>query len=688
MIIWQPGQLINKGRFTIEQVLGMGGFGITYKAEDTRSGEIFAIKTLNPTMQLRGDFPEQQVKFINEAVTIRGFNHPHVLKVYEVIQEGQLFGVVMEYIDGVSLSEYVETNGQLTETTALTYINQIGQALSYIHQQNYLHRDVKPHNILLRNNQKEAVLIDFGLARIMATQKSMSNSLTQGYAPIEQYQRNGNFGPHTDVYALAATLYYLLTADELRNQGEISPVSALNRKYEGETLPAPNSYNPRISQRVNDAILKGMALEPEERTRDTLEFRKSLGLVAPPPTQPEQPQPSEPKKPLPRKYPSTGIDINTTVQLNHPTGTPHRCNPWGGIDINTTAQLNHPHRVKILLATSAIVGLMTTQIYAYMRYGLFPTNPISVITGSPLNNLTGQLENTLTGHSNWVLSVGFSPDGQTLASGSRDNTIKLWDVNTGKELQTLTGHSNLVLSVGFSPDGQTLASGGVDQTIKLWDVQTGKELRTLTGHSHYVNSVGFSPDGQTLASGSYDKTIKLWDVQTGKVRHTLTGHSNWVFSVGFSPDSLRGAAIGQTLASGGVDQTIKLWDVQTGKELRTLTGHSHSVNSVGFSPDGQTLASGSRDNTIKLWDVNTGKELQTLTGHSNLVLSVGFSPDGYTLASGSGDNTIKLWDVRTGNLRHTLTGHSYFVRSVGFSPDGQTLASGSNDNTIKLWRLR
>ncbi|MCC5656033.1 ribosome assembly protein 4 [Nostoc sp. XA010] len=288
--------------------------------------------------------------------------------------------------------------------------------------------------------------------------------------------------------------------------------------------------------------------------------------------------------------------------------------------------------------------------------------------------------NTLEGHSSWVYSVGFSPDGKTLAFGSEDKTIKLWDVSTGKAIKTLTGHNSLVNSVGFSPDGKTLASGSDDNTIKLWDVSTGKAIKTLTGHSSLVNTVGFSPDGKTLASGSDDNTIKLWDVSTGKAIKTLTGHSRRVNSVGFSPD-------GKTLASGSVDNTIKLWDVSTGKAIKTLTGHSSLVNTVGFSPDGQTLASGSSDNTIKLWDVSTGKAIKTLTGHSSTVISVGFSPDGKTLASGSDDKTIKLWDVSTGKAMKTLTGHSSLVYSVGFSPDGQTLASGSFDKTIKLWDI-
>ncbi|WP_353932757.1 serine/threonine-protein kinase [Okeanomitos corallinicola TIOX110] len=294
MIIWQPGQEINNGRFIIQgEALGIGGFGITYKALEPSTGKLYAIKTLNSTMQRREDFTEQQVKFINEALTIKGFDHRHILKVYEVIQEGQLFGVVMEFIDGVTLFNYVQKNGQLSEQEALLYINQIGQALEYIHKKRQLHRDIKPSNILLRENQQEAVLIDFGLTRSLAT-KSMTNSLTEGYAPIEQYRRKGNFGSHSDVYALAATLYYLLTADGLKKEGEICPVPATNRKYEDEPLPEPKHYNSRISQRVNDAILQGMEIEPEQRTATVFKFRENLGLVVQPVTPPiPTPQPQQ-----------------------------------------------------------------------------------------------------------------------------------------------------------------------------------------------------------------------------------------------------------------------------------------------------------------------------------------------------------------------------------------------------------
>ena len=298
---------------------------------------------------------------------------------------------------------------------------------------------------------------------------------------------------------------------------------------------------------------------------------------------------------------------------------------------------------------------------------------------------TLQVLHLLTGHIGQIVSISFSPDGNTAAIGLDNGTVELWDVATGTRQSTLEGPGR-TNGVFFSPDGSTLVImavwilgvlGDVEDTVHLWDLTTGT-LHSVLEHTTDVGGVSFSPDGQTLATwGGESDEIFLWDVATGTHWNTLkeTRHSRHRDKiVSFSPD-------GQTLAIGGVTDVF-LWDVATGTLRNTLIGGSGKVNSVDFSPDGQILATQHWGGEVCLWDVAMGTRRNTLAGYD-----VHFSPDGSTLATrrGGGAYTVLLWDVATGTLRNTLIGHNSVIQNVSLSPNGQILAAGGADGTVVLW---
>ena len=324
-----------------------------------------------------------------------------------------------------------------------------------------------------------------------------------------------------------------------------------------------------------------------------------------------------------------------------------------------------------------------------------------------------------TGHSGWVFSVAFSPDGKLLASGSGDQTVKIWDVATGTELRSLRGHTYNVEAVVFSrdgkllvslsggneikiwnlpqgslartinppdyantvaisPGGDTIATGDNRGRIRLWTTNDGRESLLLQSTASRINSVSFSPDGRFLVSGGDESVINIWDIRSGLALHTIKDPAYGVTGVAFNPDGL-------TVAT-GAGNALRLWDVASGREIRSFDNLA-TVTSVRFSPDGQRLVAGTYSGAIKLWTVATGTELQTLTGHGSEVRSVAFSPDGTLIASGSTDRTIRLWDAANGSSLRTLSGHSTAVFSVAFVRDGKTLLAGSIDNTVKLWDL-
>ena len=306
---WKKGQQqLHEGKYLIEEILGGGSFGVTYRAQNRKEGKLVAIKTLNAIQQGKPDFVKRQGKFMNEALCLAKCHHPHVVEVYEVFQEGDLWCMVMELIDGTNLAEYLEDNGVLSEEKALPIIQQVGNALSFVHKQGFTHQDVKPQNIMLRTppaplakggereisslakggeissppltkggqggqeGQGGAVLIDFGLARqatIPGKLRTNSNSGTECFAPLELLEKRAEFGAYTDVYSLGATLYVMLT-------GKL-PFPSQVRK-ENIPLTPPKQHNNQISDRVNAAIIKGMELEPQNRPQSVQEW---LDLVMP-----------------------------------------------------------------------------------------------------------------------------------------------------------------------------------------------------------------------------------------------------------------------------------------------------------------------------------------------------------------------------------------------------------------------
>ncbi|MCJ7445052.1 MAG: hypothetical protein MUO26_11100, partial [Methanotrichaceae archaeon] len=329
---------------------------------------------------------------------------------------------------------------------------------------------------------------------------------------------------------------------------------------------------------------------------------------------------------------------------------------------------------RLICQESPRIQEMLKQITEFKTYPwLHPLTPSLVQAGGPLLR-------TLEGHTESVKGVAVIPDSRLAVSASRDNSLKVWDLENGKHLRTLRGHSYWIDAVAVTLDGKKAISASWDNTLKVWDLETGKELRTLEGHIEPVVGVAVTPEGRIVVSASRDNTLKVWDLESGKELKTLEGHTNYVNAIAVTPD-------GKRAVSASDDGMLKVWDLENGKELMALRGHETLVNAVALTPDGREAISASEDKSLKVWDLRTGKELRTLRDHSNWIDAVAVTPNGKQIISGSRDKSLKVWDLESGKELKTLEGHTNYVNAVAVTSNGKWAISASEDKSLKVWDL-
>ena len=286
------------------------------------------------------------------------------------------------------------------------------------------------------------------------------------------------------------------------------------------------------------------------------------------------------------------------------------------------------------------------------------------------------------GHDDSVTSVAVSSSGNLVASGSGDETINIWNGNTGELLRTLEGHSKGVNSLAIAPDGYTIVSSSDDKTVKVWNGNTGELLRTLEGHSKGVNSVAIAADGRTIISGGDDKNVLVWDWVNWELKALLEGHEGRVNSVAIAAD-------GNTIVSGGDDRTVRVWDWQNAALKATLEGHKGDVLSVAIATDGNTLVSGDTKGDIRVWNWKSWELKLVIEGHDDWVNTVKISSDGSTIYSGSDDRSIKAWNLASGELENIFQDpNTDKIYSFATSSNEQIIVGGISDRSIRIWHAK
>ena len=713
-------------RYTLIEVIGEGGMGSVYRADQTEPVKRqVALKLIKTGMDSRGVI----ARFDAERQALALMDHPNIARIFDggLTPSGQPF-FVMELVNGEPLTEYCDKR-RLSIKARLELFVAVCQAVQHAHQKGIIHRDLKPSNILVTeiDGKPTPKVIDFGVAKateVRLTDMSLADTGaivgTPTYMSPEQADPSSmDIDTRSDVYSLGVILYELLAGsppleakhfrrgavlEMLRMVREVEPPRPSTKLSTADALPSiaanrgtePAQLRNAVRGDLDWVVMKALEKDRERRYETANGFAADiLRHLADEPVLAAPPSRGYRLRKFVRKHrgPVIAASLLLITLLAGIGGT-----TWGLIVADRAlieegrrlierddARKKEAERAEELEYRLGVTNMVLAEAAFDKSDVLLASEQLNKVPmeqrGWEWSYLKQQTRGglmTLFGHSLPVSAVAYSPDGRLIVTGSWDNTAKVWDSQTGTSLKDLKGHSAQVTSVGFSPDGTRIVTGSDDKTVKVWDVGKGKSLFELKGHADKVTSVAFSPDGKMIVTGSWDNLAKVWDARTGEWLLDLEGHGSTVASVSFSPDSSQ-------VLTGSFDGTATVWSAMAGKALLQLKGHRGFVASAAFSPNGGQIVTGGADRTVRIRDAETGDQRLELQGHLGAVTSMSFSPDGTRIVTGSSDKTARVWDSRTGKLELELKGHSELLWCVSFSPDGKRIITGGYNPTAMVW---
>jgi len=666
------------GNYRLIRFLGKGGFAEVYLGEHVYLKTPAAIKLLQTTVSNREDLEG----FLKEAQTIAHLVHPHIVRLFDFGLDGETPFLVMDYAPDGTLRQRHPRGTQLPLTTIIPYVKQIAEALQYVHEEKFIHRDVKPENILV--GRRDAVLLsDFGIALFaQSTRYQNTQEVTGTVAYMSPEQIRGKPRPASDQYSLGIVVYEWLTGDRPFH----GSFTELCTQHIFASPPPLHEKLATLSPEVEQVVLTALEKEPHKRFASVRAFATALEKAGQPllstkvVTPPESPGPII--VPTLSSQSSQLTEVGDAIPPNQqsPQDAMNALPPQGTFTATPSSEPQVPkHGISRRAFTIGLAGLAAA--VSGITFWVFSSKQHSPSTDTTPSTSQNQQSAVYTyrGHFELVLDVTWSLDGKRIASASADGTAQIWDATTGDHVLVYGSHSDEVRVVAWSPDGKRIASGSDDKTVQVWDATMGNRFFTLRGHSDWVLDVAWSPSGMRIASASLDRTVQIWDATKGSHLFTYRGHRDGVESVAWSPD-------GKYIASGSVDRTVQVWDASTGSPIYTYRGHSIDGRDVAWSPDGKRIASGGFDTTVQVWDATTGKHAFIYHDHSGYVYAVAWARDGIRIASASYDHTVQVWIAANGDRILTYRGHSGAVEAVAWSPDNTYIASGGEDKTVQVWK--